>query len=198
MTRRQRVLAKRRRGTGGHTGIEDRADVIERESEASFPASDAPGRTPISRIGSSRSPEESAPAGCEGVVVSRTTSEEVVRQGTARLDIQLKRAYEPAAAADGVRILVDRLWPRGLTKAAAAVDRWMRDLAPSTDLRRWFGHDPSRWDEFRREYARELRARGDLLEEVRSLARRGRVTLLFGARDEAHNDAVALREVLLE
>lgn len=119
-------------------------------------------------------------------------------QATAELDIQLKRAYQPPAAADGIRILVDRLWPRGLTKAAAAVDRWMRDLAPSTDLRRWFGHDPSRWDEFRREYARELRARGDLLEEVRSLARRGRVTLLFGARDEAHNDAVALREVLLK
>ena len=127
-----------------------------------------------------------------------TTSEEIVRQATAELDIQLKRAYESPAAADGLRILVDRLWPRGLTKAEAAVDRWMRDLAPSTELRRWFGHDPSRWDEFRQEYARELSARGDLLEEVRSLARRGRVTLLFGARDETHNDAVALREVLLK
>ena len=125
-------------------------------------------------------------------------SEEIVRQATAELDIQLKRAYEPPAAADGLRILVDRLWPRGLTEAEAAVDRWMRDLAPSTELRRWFGHDPSRWDEFRQEYARELSARGDLLEEVRSLARRGRVTLLFGARDETHNDAVALREVLLK
>jgi uncharacterized protein YeaO (DUF488 family) len=133
----------------------------------------------------------------EASVPAKTTSEEVVHQATAELDIQLKRAYEPPAAADGIRILVDRLWPRGLTKEAAAVDRWMRDLAPSTDLRRWFGHDPSRW-EFRREYARELRAREDLLEEVRSLARRGRVTLLFGARDEAHNDAVALREVLLK
>ncbi len=121
-----------------------------------------------------------------------------MHQATTQLDIQLKRAYEPPTAADGTRILVDRLWPRGLTKAAAAVDRWMRDLAPSTDLRRWFGHDPSRWDEFRRKYARELRLHGDLLEEVRSLARRGRVTLLFGARDEAHNDAVALREVLLK
>ncbi len=117
---------------------------------------------------------------------------------TAQLDIQLKRAYEPAVAEDGMRILVDRLWPRGLSKADAAVDRWTRDLAPSTQLRRWFGHDPSRWDEFRREYGRELRERGDLLDEVRSLARRGRVTLLFGARDETHNDAVALREVLFK
>jgi uncharacterized protein YeaO (DUF488 family) len=169
--------------------------VIERESEASVPASDAPGRTPVTCIGNSA--EKPAAAGRKGAEVSRITSEEVVHQATAELDIQLKRAYEPPAA-DGIRILVDRLWPRGLTKAAAAVDRWMRDLAPSTDLRRWFGHDPSRWDEFRREYARELRARGDLLEEVRSLARRGRVTLLFGARDETHNDAVVLREVLLK
>jgi uncharacterized protein YeaO (DUF488 family) len=179
-------------------GTEDRADVIERESEATVPASDAPGWTPVTCIGNSRSAEKPVAAGRKEAVVSRTTSEGVVRQATAELDIQLKRAYEPPAAADGIRILVDRLWPRGLTKAAAAVDHWMRDLAPSTDLRRWFGHDPSRWDEFRREYARELRAREDLLEEVRSLARRGRVTLLFGARDEAHNDAVALREVLLK
>jgi uncharacterized protein YeaO (DUF488 family) len=179
-------------------GTEDRADVIERESEATVPASDAPGWTPVTCIGNSRSAEKPVAAGRKGAVVSRTASEGVVPQATAELDIQLKRAYEPPAAADGIRILVDRLWPRGLTKASAAVDHWMRDLAPSTDLRRWFGHDPSRWDEFRREYARELRAREDLLEEVRSLARRGRVTLLFGARDEAHNDAVALREVLLK
>jgi uncharacterized protein YeaO (DUF488 family) len=178
-------------------GTEDRSDVIEREPEASFPASDASDRTPVTRIGRPGSPEESAPAGRKGAVVSRTTSEEVVHQATAELDIQLKRAYEPPAAADGIRILVDRLWPRGLTKTEAAVDRWMRDLAPSTNLRRWFGHDPARWDEFRREYARELRLRGDLIEEVRSLARRGRVTLLFGARDEKHNDAVALRDILL-
>lgn len=120
-----------------------------------------------------------------------------MREAAVQLDIQLKRAYEPPAPADGIRILADRLWPRGLAKAEAAVDRWMRDLAPSTGLRRWFGHDPSRWEEFRREYARELRERADLLDEVRSLARQGRVTLVFGARDEVHNHAVALREVLL-
>jgi uncharacterized protein YeaO (DUF488 family) len=121
-----------------------------------------------------------------------------VRRAAGRLDIRLKRAYEPAEAADGVRILVDRLWPRGLAKEEAAVDRWMRDLAPSTELRKWFGHDPSRWDEFRRKYARELRTRGELLDEVRSLAQRRRVTLVFGARDRTHNDAVALRDVLLK
>lgn len=122
----------------------------------------------------------------------------MVQPTTAPLDIRLKRAYEPRAATDGIRILVDRLWPRGLTKAEAAVDRWMRDLAPSGDLRRWFGHDPSRWDEFWQRYSCELRTRGDLLEEVRSLAQKGRVTLLFGAHDEAHNHAIVLREVLLE
>ena len=121
-----------------------------------------------------------------------------MQPATASLDIRLKRAYEPRAATDGVRILVDRLWPRGLKKAEAAVDRWMRDLAPSAELRRWFGHDPARWDEFRQRYAGELRSRGDLLEEVRSLAQRGRVTLLFAARDEAHNHAIVLREVLIQ
>jgi uncharacterized protein YeaO (DUF488 family) len=131
-------------------------------------------------------------------VASRASSKKSVRRTAARLDIRLKRAYEPAAAADGVRILVDWLWPRGLTKVEAAVDRWMRDLAPSTDLRRWFGHDLARWDEFRRRYVRELRLRGELLDEVRSLAQRRRVTLVFGARDETHNDAVALRDVFLK
>jgi uncharacterized protein YeaO (DUF488 family) len=146
----------------------------------------------------SKGQSQPAPAGWTGAAESRSATQEVGRQPAARLNIQLKRAYEPPAAADGIRILVDRLWPRGLTKAEAAVDHWMRDLAPSTDLRRWFGHDPDRWDEFRRRYARELQARGDLLNEVRSLARRSRVTLLFGARDETHNQAVALREVLLK
>lgn len=188
MTKRQRIQTKRQRVTGRHMGIEVRVDVVERESEASFPASDAPGWTAVTGVGS---------PGHGGAAAPGATSEQAMRRATAQLDIRLKRAYAPASAEDGIRILVDRLWPRGLTKAEAAVDRWIRDLAPSSDLRRWFGHDPSRWEEFRREYARELRMRRELLEEVRSLAQQGRITLLFGARDETHNDAVALREVLL-
>jgi len=112
-------------------------------------------------------------------------------------NVRLKRAYEPPHADDGARILVDRLWPRGVTKAAASVDRWMKDLAPSAELRQWFGHDPARWNEFRRRYAAEMRARPELLDELRALARNGVVTLVYAARDEEHNDAVVLRDVLL-
>jgi uncharacterized protein YeaO (DUF488 family) len=112
-------------------------------------------------------------------------------------NVRLKRAYEPPHADDGARILVDRLWPRGVTKAAASVDRWMKELAPSAELRQWFGHDPARWNEFRRRYAEEIRARPELLDELRALARDGVVTLVYAARDEAHNDAVVLRDALL-
>jgi uncharacterized protein YeaO (DUF488 family) len=104
----------------------------------------------------------------------------------------LKRAYEPAAGSDGRRILIDRLWPRGVSKRRAAIDEWMKEIAPSSQLRRWFGHDPERWPEFQRRYKRELRGRGELLRRIASLAARGRVTLVYGARDEAHNDAVVL------
>lgn len=114
----------------------------------------------------------------------------------AQPDIQIKRAYAPPSPEDGVRVLVDRLWPRGLTKSDAAIDRWIKDLAPSTELRRWFGHDPTRWDEFRRRYRAELSQRSDLLDELRALAKRGRLTLVFGARDELHNQAVVLRDLL--
>jgi len=110
--------------------------------------------------------------------------------------LQLKRAYEPATASDGKRILVDRLWPRGLSKAEAAVDEWMKDIAPSTSLRQWFGHDPKRWPEFRRRYRRELRDHAELLSHLTSLASRGRVTLVYGARDERHNDAVVLASLI--
>lgn len=110
--------------------------------------------------------------------------------------LRLKRVYEPAASRDGVRVLVDRLWPRGLTKKKAAVDHWMKDVAPSPDLRKWFGHDPDRWSEFKRRYRSELRQHKDLLDELRKMTRQGTVTLLYGARDEEHNDAVVLREVL--
>jgi uncharacterized protein YeaO (DUF488 family) len=112
-------------------------------------------------------------------------------------DIRLKRAYEPASSDDGTRILVDRLWPRGVRKAEAGIDRWVRELAPSTELRRWFGHEPARWQEFQRRYRAELSRQPGLLDEIRALARNGRVTLVYAARDEAHNDAVVLRDVLM-
>ena len=111
--------------------------------------------------------------------------------------VHLKRAYEPPSADDGVRVLVDRLWPRGVRKADAAIARWMKDIAPSSGLRQWFGHDPARWPEFRRRYTAELHKHASELEELRELARHDAVTLVFGARDEEHNDAVVLREVLL-
>ena len=112
--------------------------------------------------------------------------------------IQLKRVYAPPAPEDGVRILVDRLWPRGLSKEKAAVDHWMKEIAPSAELRRWFGHDPDRWAEFRRRYMAELRQHTGLLDQIRELASEGRVTLLFGAHDQEHNDAVVLAEVLVK
>ena len=111
--------------------------------------------------------------------------------------VKLKRVYEPATPDDGTRILVDRLWPRGLSEAEARVGLWLKDAAPSTDLRRWFGHDPARWTEFRRRYQEELQQHAAELEKLRALASQGIVTLLYGARDEQHNDAVVLREALL-
>ena len=111
--------------------------------------------------------------------------------------IQIKRAYEPPAPGDGKRILLDRLWPRGVKKEALALDQWAKELAPSTELRQWFGHDPALWPEFRKRYAVELRAHAELLESLRALARQGTITLVYGAHDEAHNNAVAMREFLL-
>jgi uncharacterized protein YeaO (DUF488 family) len=111
--------------------------------------------------------------------------------------VRLKRAYERPAAEDGTRILVDRLWPRGVKKEHAAIDRWAKDLSPSTELRKWFGHDPDRWQDFRRRYAAELRQRSDQLDQLRDLARQGPITLVYAAHDERHNDAVVLRDVLL-
>jgi uncharacterized protein YeaO (DUF488 family) len=111
--------------------------------------------------------------------------------------LRLKRAYEPAEAGDGVRILVDRLWPRGVGKAKAALDDWMKEIAPSTALREWFGHDPDRWPEFQRRYRAELRQHADDLDRIRALAEKKTVTLVYSAHDEAHNDAVVLRDVLL-
>jgi uncharacterized protein YeaO (DUF488 family) len=118
--------------------------------------------------------------------------------GTVRsANIRLKRAYEPPAANDGVRLLVDRIWPRGVRKANAAINQWMKDIAPSTALRKWFGHDPARWEEFRRSYVEELGEHPEQLTRLRTLAREGRITLVYSAHDEQHNDAVVLRGVLL-
>ncbi len=112
-------------------------------------------------------------------------------------NINVKRAYEAPDTDDGTRILVDRLWPRGLRKTDAAIDRWIKGIAPSTDLRKWFGHDPARWPEFRQRYVEEIERHPEQLDELRTRARTGRITLVFAAHDEAHNNAVVLRDVLL-
>lgn len=120
-----------------------------------------------------------------------------MRETVKAADVHLKRAYEPADRRDGRRILVDRLWPRGISKAEAGIDEWLKDLAPSTELRNWFGHDPGRWDGFRRRYSKEIDGHAELLKHLRELARKGAVTLVYSAHDELHNDAVVLRDVLL-
>lgn len=112
------------------------------------------------------------------------------------MPFQIKRAYEKAARGDGRRVLVDRIWPRGVSKADARLDEWRKDLAPSTALRKWFGHDPARWAEFRRRYFAELETQREPLDELRELAAGGMVTLVFSAKDTEHNQAVALKEFL--
>ena len=112
------------------------------------------------------------------------------------MDVRLKRAYEPAEATDGYRVLVDRLWPRGVSKDKARLGEWARELAPSSELRTWFGHDPSRFDEFRRRYLDELGAHGDKLAELRERASAGTLTLVYAARDSEHIDAVVLADLL--
>jgi uncharacterized protein YeaO (DUF488 family) len=113
-------------------------------------------------------------------------------------NLKLKRAYEPPSPDDGARILIDRLWPRGISKAKAALDEWFKDIAPSNELRKWFNHDPARWTEFRRRYAKEVHRNKELLEELRARARKGRVTLVYSAHDEQHNDAIELRDLILK
>lgn len=110
--------------------------------------------------------------------------------------VRIKRVYEAAAKGDGRRILVDRLWPRGLTKEKAAVDVWLKDVAPSNELRKWFGHDPERWAEFKRRYKAELKENPAGLKELRAELRKGPATLVYGAKDEEHNQAAALREMV--
>ena len=112
-------------------------------------------------------------------------------------NVRLKRAYEKAEASDGPRILVDRLWPRGVSKTDAALDQWAKELAPSTTLRQWFGHDPTRWEEFQVRYAAEVQQKPQELAQLRALARHGPITLIYSAHDQQHNDAVALRAFIL-
>lgn len=113
------------------------------------------------------------------------------------MDIHLKRAYATPSAEDGRRVLVDRLWPRGLSKDKAALDLWLKEVAPSNDLRHWFGHDPARWEEFVERYRKEL-GQNPALQELLDLARQGTISLIYGAKDEEHNQAVVLRDMLKE
>jgi uncharacterized protein YeaO (DUF488 family) len=112
------------------------------------------------------------------------------------MPVQIKRVYEPVSSNDGYRVLIDRLWPRGVSRQSAKLDEWMKELAPSTELRRWFGHEPARFEEFRHLYIEELRGEGPRLTALRRRARDGRLTLVYSAHDTEHNDAVVLAEIL--
>lgn len=110
--------------------------------------------------------------------------------------IKLKRIYEPAAPEDGCRVLIERLWPRGISKERAALDLWLKEVAPSPELRTWFGHDPAKWLEFRKRYSAELEANDAAVERLRELAHKGVVTFVYAARDTEHNAAIALKDFL--
>jgi len=120
----------------------------------------------------------------------------VIKTKTAALKI--KRAYDPAADDDGVRMLVDRLWPRGMSKDEARVDVWLKDIAPSDELRKWFSHDPAKWAEFRKRYERELEQKKEFVQQIIDMLAEGRVTLLYSAKDDERNNAVVLREFIAE
>ena len=111
--------------------------------------------------------------------------------------IRLKRVYEKAEKSDGLRILIDRLWPRGVSKEKAKIDLWLKDIAPSNELRKWFGHDPTKWDEFQGRYREEFKAKKEVIDELKKAIKKEKViTLLFSASDEKHNNAVALTKIL--
>jgi uncharacterized protein YeaO (DUF488 family) len=112
------------------------------------------------------------------------------------MEIKLKRVYETSAKKDGTRILVDRLWPRGLTKQKASVDIWLKEIAPSTELRKWFHHDPEKWKEFKQRYLMELKSKKEQIELLKKQLKKGTVILLYGAKDEEHNEALVLKELL--
>lgn len=110
--------------------------------------------------------------------------------------IKIKRVYEPAEKEDGIRILIDRLWPRGLSKEKAQVDLWLKEIAPTTELRKWFAHDPEKWNEFKKRYTAELKRNNEATSTLKDEMKKGKITLLYGAKDEAHNDAVVLQTFL--
>lgn len=110
--------------------------------------------------------------------------------------IKIKRVYDPVLKDDGRRILVDRLWPRGVKKEKARIDEWLKDIAPTDELRKWFSHDPEKWQEFRRRYKKELKDKKELIQKLRAEAKSGKITLLFSARDIEYNNAVVLKEVI--
>jgi uncharacterized protein YeaO (DUF488 family) len=130
----------------------------------------------------------------EALAFRRHMLENAVRER--RMDVRLKRAYEPAARADGCRVLIDRLWPRGVSRQQAELDGWEKELSPSPELRQWFGHEPQRFQEFRLRYIDELRSKRPQLTALRCRARKGTLTLVYSAHDTEHNDAVVLAEVL--
>jgi len=112
------------------------------------------------------------------------------------MDIQTKRVYDPRKKEDGIRVLVDRVWPRGMTKENLQADLWLKDIAPTGDLRKWFAHDPARWNEFKKRYFSELDEKPKLIKQLCDIAAKGKLTLLYSARDTAHNQAIALKEYL--
>ena len=112
------------------------------------------------------------------------------------MKLQIKRAYDEPSETDGKRILIDRLWPRGVSKAKAKVDLWLKAIAPSTPLRQWFGHDPGKWEEFKKRYKDELDHNSEAVVQLRALMAKEKVTLVYGAKDQEHNDAVVLQEYL--
>lgn len=114
------------------------------------------------------------------------------------MDISIKRIYDPEEEGDGYRVLVDRIWPRGVSREKASWDEWLKEAAPATELRRWFSHDPAKWEDFRKKYFEELDRNTDAVPYLRQLARKGKLTLLYAARDTEHNEAAALKDYLLQ
>jgi uncharacterized protein YeaO (DUF488 family) len=158
-------------------------------------------KVPI-RSAKSRSLEGSMNTDRRRATATKSRDEAALAKGPADSDggdvIRIKRTYEPRARGDGRRILVERLWPRGMTKDAVSADEWMKEVAPTTDLRKWFGHRTERWEEFRQRYRKELDANSERWTPILDAARQGRVTLLYSARDTVHNGARVLRDFLIE